>query len=90
MSLEKTVWAYEQHIGSSSAKFLLVVLADSSSPASVCSQNMESLCRKLDQTKDEIVFNLEYLEGMGFLGSQDWAQSTKRSWFYVTLNTGLV
>ena len=62
MSIQAIQWAFEQDVGNSSAKFLLVCLADNVGNEGVCFPSIDLLCKKTNQDRKTIISNLDLLE----------------------------
>ncbi len=62
MSIQAMQWAFEQDVGNSSAKFLLVCLADNVGNEGVCFPSIDLLCKKTNQDRKTIISNLDLLE----------------------------
>lgn len=61
-------WAFEQDVGSSAAKFLLVALADHADGTSgVCFPSLDRLAVKTNQDRKTIISNLDLLCSLGLL-----------------------
>lgn len=64
MSLQAIEWAFNQDIGSSAAKFLLVCLADNVGSDGTCFPSLDLLCKKTNQDRKTVISNLDLLESL--------------------------
>jgi Helix-turn-helix domain len=67
MSISAMAWVFEQDVGSSAAKFLLLSLADHCDNEGVCFPSLELLCSKTNQDRKTVIANLDKLCEIGLL-----------------------
>ena len=67
MSVAATSWAYSQTVGSSSAKFVLIALADYCDAKHCAWPSIQTLCDKTEFDRKTVIKNLHLLEKAGFL-----------------------
>ena len=70
MSYEATGWAYEQEIDNSSAKFVLVVLANFADEQWTCFPGQKRISRMTGMSERTVRRSLEWLETEGYISRQ--------------------
>lgn len=69
MSLDASVWARSQVVGKSTAKHVLMVLADRAGAHNnnTCWPSVETISRDTEQNRKTVIDNLKYLQEKGFI-----------------------
>ena len=71
MSVEAISWAFGQKVGRSSAKSVLVAMANCADPDMVCWPSMRYLEDATDQDRKTVIENIKRLKELGFIAATD-------------------
>ena len=67
MSLDATRWAWQQRVGKSSAKLVLLSMADAANIRDECYQSIPALVQDTEQNRKTIIASVKHLEEIGLI-----------------------